>query len=393
MNITRIYLITNCYNDPNKVYIGKTKNCRKNAHKKTYGNQITYDYIDEVNSLDRKIWTPLESFWIEYFRQLGFEIMNPNKKGGGGPEFQSIEMKLKLSKPILQYDLDGNFIKRWNSSLDIQEALRYNKFRINQCSSGIAKKYKNYIWIYEGEDKIENRIYNSNTSLIQYDLEGNFIREWTSASYAIKYIGYGKGNNINDCARGKYHQTYGYRWKYKKDIKDINMQLPPIKEKTRGSLWTEERREKTKNSRIGETRSNEYKEKISKLKKKKIYQFDLNNNLIYTFPSFNSVNNSKIIGQTKLRKILNKPISYNGYYYSNNINPIKIEKNTNNIKKPKIKYILYINDEKIREVYKLLDLKISIYTIEKCFNSDNNECIIKKNNNLYIKYKIIKNYL
>ena len=51
--------------------------------------------------------------------------------------------------------------------------------------------------------------------------------------------------------------------------------------------------------------------------------------------------------------------------------------------------IEYVNSDMTdEEIY-----DISKADIEKCFNSDNNECIIKKNNNLYIKYKIIKNYL
>jgi hypothetical protein len=32
MNITKIYLVENCYGDPNKVYIGKTINSRKKVH-------------------------------------------------------------------------------------------------------------------------------------------------------------------------------------------------------------------------------------------------------------------------------------------------------------------------------------------------------------------------
>ena len=35
INITYIYLVENCYGDPNKVYIGKTKNSRKTQHQKT----------------------------------------------------------------------------------------------------------------------------------------------------------------------------------------------------------------------------------------------------------------------------------------------------------------------------------------------------------------------
>ena len=72
--ITKIYLVTNCFGNPNKIYIGKTKGSRKNDHKKTYGQNINYDYIDEVNSLSREDWEPLETFWINYFRFLFLKI-------------------------------------------------------------------------------------------------------------------------------------------------------------------------------------------------------------------------------------------------------------------------------------------------------------------------------
>lgn len=87
---------------------------------------------------------------------------------------------------------------------------------------------------YLSSDSEELRRINSMKNIYQYDLEGNFIREWEGASDAIKSIGYGKGNNINDCARGKYFQTYGYRWKYKKDIKCSKEKLPPIEKKDYG---------------------------------------------------------------------------------------------------------------------------------------------------------------
>jgi len=97
MNITKIYLVENCYGDPNKIYVGKTKGSREKNHKKTYGSQIFYTYIDEVEGYKKEDWKPLECFWIEQFRQWGFELMNKNE-GGGGPEFLSQETKDKMSK-------------------------------------------------------------------------------------------------------------------------------------------------------------------------------------------------------------------------------------------------------------------------------------------------------
>ena len=75
--MTYIYLVEI---ESNKVYVGKTKNPTKRVsdHRKTYGGHITYTIIDEINSIKKEDWTPLEKYWIEQFRQWGFEILNPN---------------------------------------------------------------------------------------------------------------------------------------------------------------------------------------------------------------------------------------------------------------------------------------------------------------------------
>lgn len=93
--MTKIYLVTNCYSDPNKVYIGKTTGSRKSQHVRTYGKDIIYTYIDEINSLNRIDWEPLETYWIEQFMQWGFDVVNLRKKGGGGPEFRDENFKEK----------------------------------------------------------------------------------------------------------------------------------------------------------------------------------------------------------------------------------------------------------------------------------------------------------
>jgi len=53
--------------------------------------------------------------------------------------------------------------------------------------------------------------------VLQYDLEGNFIKEWPSASTAEKTLNTNKlSSNISACANGKQKTSYSYIWKYKK---------------------------------------------------------------------------------------------------------------------------------------------------------------------------------
>jgi len=155
--------------------------------------------------------------------------------------------------------------------------------------------------------------------ILQYDLDGNFIKEHKGASDAAKDLGKKQGNNINDCARGKYHSTYGFMWIYKTS-ESYSLRISPPQYKDKGSKWTEERRLKYKNSRKGEKRSLDYSNKISKLKQKPVYQFDTCGKIAHIFSSFGEINKSGVIGTTKLRKIINKDEYYKGYRYSYDIN-------------------------------------------------------------------------
>ena len=99
MKITKIYLVKGCYGDWNKIYIGKTINkSRKNDHKRKYGYDIDYEILEEIKGVDKKLWKPRETYWINYYVNLGFEILNKQLKGGSGVEFHSQKTKQKISQ-------------------------------------------------------------------------------------------------------------------------------------------------------------------------------------------------------------------------------------------------------------------------------------------------------
>lgn len=66
--------------------------------------------------------------------------------------------------------------------------------------------------------------------ILQYDLKGNFIREFRSAEEAARAIGMTDGSNISGACRGKYITAGGYQFSYKytdpqilKDMENSNM--------------------------------------------------------------------------------------------------------------------------------------------------------------------------
>ena len=48
------------------------------------------------------------------------------------------------SKPIEQYDLEGNFIKEWNSAAQVERDLGFNHSNISKCCLGQQKTAYNY---------------------------------------------------------------------------------------------------------------------------------------------------------------------------------------------------------------------------------------------------------
>lgn len=55
---------------------------------------------------------------------------------------------LKRCVPIDQFDLNGNFIKTWDSIKLASEMLNINACNITRCCKGVRNKTGGYIWRY-----------------------------------------------------------------------------------------------------------------------------------------------------------------------------------------------------------------------------------------------------
>lgn len=54
----------------------------------------------------------------------------------------------KLSKTVLQYDLEGNFVREWESTRECNRN-GYNHGAVAACCRGKLKKHKDFIWKYK----------------------------------------------------------------------------------------------------------------------------------------------------------------------------------------------------------------------------------------------------
>ena len=55
----------------------------------------------------------------------------------------------KLSKTVLQYSKDGEFIKEWKSTKDIERNLGYSHSFISACCRGKCKSAYDFVWRYK----------------------------------------------------------------------------------------------------------------------------------------------------------------------------------------------------------------------------------------------------
>lgn len=116
------------------------------------------------------------------------------------------------------------------------------RFWIKELHTHISERGYNLTW--GGETCSENL----KIPCYQYDLQGNYLQEFESISYASRYVN-GSHTNLIKAIQGKINQAYGFRWSLQK-----LENLPPINSNYTGS---------------------------SKI----IYQYDLFGNYINQFPS------------------------------------------------------------------------------------------------------------
>jgi hypothetical protein len=126
----------------------------------------------------------------------------------------SKNIKARNGKRVFQYDLKGNFIKEWKSASHASKELNI-KTNISNACNGRIKTAGGFIWKYPDDNDFSKNIKGrTGKKVFQYDLKGNFIKEWKSGSQIQKELGF-NGSNIGNCCNGKFKKAYNFIWKFK----------------------------------------------------------------------------------------------------------------------------------------------------------------------------------
>jgi group I intron endonuclease len=228
------------------------------------GEKPILDIIDSVPISDWEFW---EIFYISLFKSWGFNLTNETSGGETGsgmlgkrhkqeskdkikfaniginhynyggkltdehknnlskslsgvnnPFYQKKHKEVtlnKIRKPILQYSIDGEFLREWVSIKDAE-----NKLKIHSISSVCNSRLNSvggFVWRFKKNENYSKNIIISKKyrkKVLQFSVKNEFIREFNSIGEAESKL---KINHIGKvCNRVKNHNTAGgFVWKFK----------------------------------------------------------------------------------------------------------------------------------------------------------------------------------
>jgi len=156
------------------VYIGKTNepNRRLREHRMNFSKDVSLEIIDEVEETEWEFW---EKWWIEIFNTWGITLLNRNK-GGGGPEYQTESAKKLIG----------------DKQREIKKPTVSNKLKGQKITWELG----------------------TNTPVLQFDKQGNFIAEYKSMGEAFNRTGVPSSAICEVCKENR-RSAHGYIWLYK----------------------------------------------------------------------------------------------------------------------------------------------------------------------------------
>jgi|GEM_PF-546549 len=145
--------------------------------------------------------------------------------------------KSPRSRKILQFKRNGTFVREYSSISEASREIKIDVASIVGCAAGKNKTAGGYQWYYRDHPVFNFGIINvppipkmkspHRRAVLQFDLDGNFIKEYPFIGRAARAVGI---TGLNSCLKGKAASAGGYQWRYKDDplFKDGIVKLPPV---------------------------------------------------------------------------------------------------------------------------------------------------------------------
>lgn len=230
--------------DMEPFYIGKGKDRRisSTVNKRKNRNKHKNYILEKIHSLNltvtsikyREKLTEKEAFLLEkdLVNKIGradlglgpLANLTDGGEGGSGLKNKRIDWS-ELYRSVIKYSIDGMFIKEYSC---IKNALEENPKakNITPCCQGKRDTSGGFIWRYKNEDnfeknlnvdhiKLKNHKGNFPIGVIQKNLDGKIINEFSSIKEAEKETGCSSSKIVLVCQK-KRSKTKGFIFEYKR---------------------------------------------------------------------------------------------------------------------------------------------------------------------------------
>ncbi len=199
-----------------EVYIGATTKSieeRKIDHIQKANNEIGSYFQEAISTYgaDSFLWEQIDTASnndelankeIKYISDYDALNNGYNSDKGGG-----------IKKTVYKYDLDGTLNDIFEDLTSASNTINVRKQDISRACWSVNNTLKGFLWSYEYREPFVPKSDNRKKKVIQYNLNGNVLASYISASEASRKTRISK-TCITRCCRGEREQTGGFLWKY-----------------------------------------------------------------------------------------------------------------------------------------------------------------------------------
>lgn len=246
-DMSRVGVYKISHPDTHRIYIGSTNNFRERArHHNICINNGTH-HSKNLRIFAEKVDKTLFKFEVIEYCELNYTLLEEReqyylnhllKADQNNADFWRLgfnsnrDSKRKCKKisfgcALLQYDLEGNFIKEWGSTRFVENELN---LKCNNISSAVKYKRRggNFLWREYQENYpliIEKYKNFYSKPILYYDIDGNFIEMFHCIADACKKLKISSIGINYSCKNNSI--VKGYRFTYYLD--NFPLKLPPYK--------------------------------------------------------------------------------------------------------------------------------------------------------------------
>ena len=170
--------------------------------------------IDIVCSLpkdiDQEILNTYEQFYMDRYRECGFNMMNCRDASSRGKFTEETRKKMSLA----QMGNKNNLGKKRPMSEEWKKNIGHG----NRGKKNHTEKYKLVL-----SERMKGNSYTKGMEIMktrkqisQYSINGEFIKDWNGVNFAADSLGFGR-TNLTNCLTGLSKSANGFIWRYKKE--------------------------------------------------------------------------------------------------------------------------------------------------------------------------------